>query len=339
MALHVREPQLTLGIGVLAQQPVDLGLAAHVHAARGFLQDQNLRTGGGRRTDDHLLLVAAAERSDRIVHRAGLHPELVGEVLRRRPQCPGMQQSEPVADVGAEAGQQVLAHREVEEEVLGPVRPHEPHLIGGGLGGLAVAVRLRGAVHADAQRAGRRCEARQRVNQRASSGSLHTGDGHDLAASHRHVDVGEAAAAMGPAREAQRIGAVIAIGSSRCGAVGERAVILLCPASHTDDEFPGHPVLRQVIAAEDHPALPVDDHPHTVGVHHQFVQPVRHQDHDASGIGQVVHAAKEILRLLLGQCRVGLVEQEDARILGQGAGDLGALLCRQGEIFEARVSM
>jgi hypothetical protein len=38
-----------------------------------------------------------------------------------------------------------------------------------------------------------------------------------------------------------------------------------------------------------------------------------------------VHPPEEVVGLLLGECGVGLVEQEHPGVLHQGAGDLGAL--------------
>ncbi len=54
--------------------------------------------------------------------------------------------------------------------------------------------------------------------------------------------------------------------------------------------------------------------------------------------GELVHLAEELVRLLVGQRRVGLVEEEDAGVAGDRAGDLGALLGGERAVAEEPVA-
>ena len=47
---------------------------------------------------------------------------------------------------------------------------------------------------------------------------------------------------------------------------------------------------------------------------------------DAAGIRELAHFAEQLIGLDVGQRGIGFVEQEDARVAGDGAGDFGALL-------------
>ena len=58
----------------------------------------------------------------------------------------------------------------------------------------------------------------------------------------------------------------------------------------------------------------------------EVAEPVGDEEHDPPFAGELVHLAEELVEFLVGQRRVGLVEQEDARVAGDRAGDLGALL-------------
>ena len=53
--------------------------------------------------------------------------------------------------------------------------------------------------------------------------------------------------------------------------------------------------------------------------------------------GELVHLAEQLVRFLVGQRRVGLVEEEDARVAGDGARDLGALLGGERAVAEELV--
>ena len=64
-------------LGELGDQGVDLGLGADVDAAGGFVEDENLRLGGEPAGDDDLLLVAAGEGADALLHRRGADAEVV----------------------------------------------------------------------------------------------------------------------------------------------------------------------------------------------------------------------------------------------------------------------
>ena len=68
----------------------------------------------------------------------------------------------------------------------------------------------------------------------------------------------------------------------------------------------------------------------------EVAEPVGDEEHDPPFAGELVHLAEELVRLLVGQRRVGLVEQEDARVAGDGAGDLGPLLGGERAVREER---
>ncbi len=54
--------------------------------------------------------------------------------------------------------------------------------------------------------------------------------------------------------------------------------------------------------------------------------PVRHEQHDAVGLGQQVHSSEQVARLVRRQCGIRLVEQEHPRVARQGTADLDPLL-------------
>ena len=60
---------------------VNLRFRAHVHAARGLVQDQQFGHGGQPFADDHLLLVAAAERRGKLLWPAANDAELFDHLL------------------------------------------------------------------------------------------------------------------------------------------------------------------------------------------------------------------------------------------------------------------
>ena len=70
----------------------------------------------------------------------------------------------------------------------------------------------------------------------------------------------------------------------------------------------------------------------------QLRQPVADEDDDASGVGERMHPAEEVVRFLLGERRVGLIEQEHPGLLDERPGDLGPLVDGQRHILEQPVA-
>ena len=65
----------------LADDAVHVAAGGGVDAAGGFVEDDDLGTGGQGAGDDHLLLVAARQAADEVVQRDDLGAELVGILL------------------------------------------------------------------------------------------------------------------------------------------------------------------------------------------------------------------------------------------------------------------
>ena len=103
------------------------------------------------------------------------------------------------------------------------------------------------------------------------------------------------------------------------------------------DEPGGDAVRGQRLALEQVGADAVEDQRDAVRVLRELGDPVRHQEDDVAGIGEEVHPAEEVLRLLLGERRVRLVEEEDPRVAGKRAADLDPLLDRQRDVAELAV--
>ena len=124
----------------------------------------------------------------------------------------------------------------------------------------------------------------------------------------------------------------------RCAASSPRADddLLLRLALGLAGHEPGRDaLLGQRLALEDVGADAVEDERDAVGVLGQLGEPVRDEEDDAPGVGEQVHPPEEVVRLLLGQRGVRLVEQEDARVARQRAADLDALLDRQRDLARA----
>ena len=93
-----------------------------------------------------------------------------------------------------------------------------------------------------------------------------------------------------------------------------------------DDEFVSDRLLGQRVPLQDLRRAAVADDGDGVTVRDQFSQAVGHEDDDAPGRGQAVHAPEKVVRFLFRQRRVGFIEQKDTGIPGEGPGDLRSLL-------------
>src|SRR5581483_6154100 len=100
------------------------------------------------------------------------------------------------------------------------------------------------------------------------------------------------------------------------------------PTRRFDDELARHRGLRQAVLLERRRTDAVADDDDAVGERDELAQPVRDEHDDLSLLLQLDDAREELLRLGVGERRVGLVEQEHLRriLLEQRAGDLGQLL-------------
>ena len=169
-------------------------------------------------------------------------------------------------------------------------------------------------------------EAGDGAHELARARSFHAHDGHDLPDLHVQVDPVELPAGVRPAGEPQA--GAGAFGARRGRFVG---LVRRLPA----DEPGGDAVRGQRLALEQVGADAVEDQRDAVGVLRELGDPMGHQEHDVAGIGEQVHPAEEVLRLLLGQRGVRLIEEEDPRVAGQRATDLDALLDRQRDVARA----
>jgi hypothetical protein len=124
-----------------------------------------------------------------------------------------------------------------------------------------------------------------------------------------------------PAAEAQ----------GRCGVLADAGpdVRIHLTLGLAGDEPRRDVLLADLVPGKDRRATAVEDQRDAVGMLGQLGDPVRHEDHDAPGVCQQVHASEEVERFLLGQGRVRLVEQEDPGVAGKCPSDLDALLDRE----------
>ena len=109
------------GGGQLAQQRVDVALGADVDAAGGVVEQQHRRVAGERAGDDHLLLVAAGQRGDRVGVAA--EPDLEPVDVAREPGGGVAGGDQPAARIGGQRrGREVLPDRQRREDrLLAPV--------------------------------------------------------------------------------------------------------------------------------------------------------------------------------------------------------------------------
>ena len=103
--------------GQLADQPVNLRLAAHVHAARRLVEQQHVGLLVQQPAQGHLLLVAAAQLADRLL---GPRQRTAAASASRRTACRRRQSSsQPNAAVGPQpAVGQVVGDALVERQPL-----------------------------------------------------------------------------------------------------------------------------------------------------------------------------------------------------------------------------
>ena len=167
--------------------------------------------------------------------------------------------------------------------------------------------------------AGAALEARDGAHQLARAGALHAHEGHDLAGPDVQVDAAELAPVDASSPRSRR-----AVSRSSREVDDDLLARLALGLAH--HQLGGDGVLGEVLALEHGRADPVEDDGHPVGVLDELGQPVGHEDDHVAGFGERVHAPEEVARFLVGQGGVGLVEEEDAGITGQGPGDLRALL-------------
>ena len=92
----------------------------------GSSSSRTRRVGGQPFSDDHLLLVAARQRSDPLPLRPRLDAQSGDEIVRQRPQPGKIDQQEPRQPIEHGKGQ-ILGHRPVEHQAaLAPLLRHQP---------------------------------------------------------------------------------------------------------------------------------------------------------------------------------------------------------------------
>ena len=245
--------------------------------------------------------------------------ELVAQLVRDPEHPPRTKRDAAWGDLPTEAGHHVVADGQVGEQARMAVRRDETRpLRHGG----------RPGARTDLDLARRALEPRDRADELARARPFDADDRNDLADLHVQVDPLELAAGVRPSGQPQA-------GALALGARDDRLVGV--PRGLSAHE-PGRDAVRgQRLALEQVGTHAVEDQGDAVRVLGQLGDPVRDQQHDVAGIGEQVHPPEQVLRLLLGQRGVRLIEEEHPRITRQRATDLDALVDRQRDIGELAV--
>src|SRR3954452_561157 len=294
----------------VADDLVDLGLRPHVDALGGLVEHEHLRLRRQPPGEEHLLLVAARQRRDRLLPRPGaqLQPAEVlidDRALALLVDDPEARDLVDVSDRG------VLADRQLEQQaevlaVLGQQPEPGPHRAAGVAAAHPLAVDLDLA-------AVDRVGAEDRAQELAATRAQQPRDAADLAGAPLEVDrrrrTRRLQAADGEPRLADR-------------AVRRRIQRLDLAAHHRGDQR----VLVEVAhrLARDEAAVAQDGDP--VADLEHLLEVVGHVHHGVPLVAELMDAGEQRLRLGLGQRRRRLVEDEHARRRAEPLGALRALL-------------
>ena len=179
----------------VGEESVHLGLGAHVDAAGGLVDDEELRLGREPLGEHDLLLVAAREGRDRVLLRARLHLEALRPLRGGGAFAGAVDEAEPGQRV-PQRQRRVAGDREVHDEpLLAPVLGHEADA--GVDGGLRIPRTQRSAEQLDAAPVVA-VDAEHGPRDLGAAGADESGEGDDLAGAHLEVDVAEHARAREP---------------------------------------------------------------------------------------------------------------------------------------------
>ncbi len=173
-------------------------------------------------------------------------------------------------------------------------------------------------------------EAQQRLGQLGLAVALDAGDGQDLAGADREADVVDVDQAGG-------------VGDRQAGdhqrVVAERGRVLVHGQLDRSTDHQGGElgVAGGGLGLADHLAQP--DHRDPVGDLAHLAQLVGDEDDRGAGLAQLTHDLHQLVGLLRGEHRGGLVEDQHLRVAGEGLDDLDPLLHAHGEVLDDRVGV
>jgi len=313
------EDGLALG-GQLADEGVDVGLGAHVDAARRLVQEQHVGLLMQQPRQRHLLLVPAREARNRLVGPLRADAEAPDPLAGRLACAAAAQQAE--RDVGPEAAEgQVIDHRQVLGQAFGlavlrqvpdAARQHPRGLPAGG----------RDALDADLA-ADDFVEAEDGPHQFRPAGADEPGNAEDLAAAEHQVRMLRHLAA----RQGREV-------EDRLADVVRRAVVHVgeFAADHEADDLGGR--RRGHVARAYRPAVAEDREP--VGHRPDLLQKMADVDDADARVAERADHLEQHVRIGLRETRGRLVHDDHVGLGGQRPGHLHQLLGADREVADPR---
>ncbi len=312
---------------------VDLRLRAHVDPARRLVQEQHPRVRHEPLPQHDLLLVAARELVDDGEHPRRLDAQRVE--LRLHLRLAGRVIEQPAVREPRQRGQgHVLRDRRLQHEPVPlAVFAHQ---------GQAGRDRLRRAferppdrapAHRQAPRHPAARGAEERADEGGASGAHEAADAQHLALAHFEVDVVQHLAAR-VHRVLHRPALDLEQGLAR-GLGRARVEVLHLAADHHRD----HLVRGELAGAVGGHRPAVAQHGDAVRDLEDLLQAVADVDGRHAPRPQLADDGQQPLRIRLGQGGGGLVEDEDARVLGQRLGDLDHLLLADAQLLHRPIGV
>ncbi len=296
--------------GELREQPVHLGLGAHVDPAGGLVDDQHLRSGGQPLGEHDLLLVATGERGDRVGDPGVLHLELHGPVERATALGAPVHQAGPYRLLESRQAD-VALDRHAHHQALGaPVLGNHGHTRrhrGRGRTGLQLAPADLDFTAVPA------VDPEDRAGDLRTTGADESGKSHDLSGAHLEGHIGEHAFAGQPAY----VEGDFARGHVLLGV----QLIEVAPDHAAHQVVLGHPVDR---FTRDQRSVPQGGDP--PADLEDLLQAVRDEQDGGALFAQGAYDTEEAGDLAAGQRGGRLVHDQDAGVERQGLGDLDDLL-------------
>jgi len=309
--------QRLAGVGHAVELGVEVGARAHVHAARGFVQQQHLAFAVQPARENHLLLVAAAERGNRLLDAARADAQQFHQLARDAAflgaaQPPGVRDRAQVAQRGVDADR-LRQQQALRLAVFGDQADARADRLHRRAPALADVVRgLPVGMQRDLAAVGAVC-SEQQAHQLGPARADQAGQAHDFARAQVDVDVANDLRPADAARAQQH--------RSRHAAVAT-LVLVHRTAHHALHQFgfahTGHGAhIHQPAVAQ---------HRHAVGDALKLLEAVRDVDDGHAARLQQVDLLEQVRGFARREHGGGLVEHQHARVVLQVARDLHHLL-------------
>ena len=310
---------------------MDVFDGAHVQAAGGLDRDDQRLVPVQFTGDDGLLLVAAGHAAgDRDRALAGAHVKLVDQPV-------GVFSHFVEADeaVGLEGGiaealqDHVLLQREVQHQaVLVPVLGDQAHVLaplGDGHFADILAAQNDGS-------AGERFQTAQAVDELRLAVAVDTGDADDLARADIQADVVDRVVLV-------ELGSDAHILNVKYHIAGFGRVLFDLQLHRAAHHHVGQGLLVGVAGVHRADVAALAENGNAVGHLHDLVELVGNEEDALPLGGEILHDLHQLVDLLRGQHRSGLVKDQDLVVPVEHLEDLGALLHADGDILHLRVQI